>query len=81
MGDAEKIYRMNVQYGHKELKPIEHVLTWLDHDRFEVRSEYMTFTWPADDLGIVLAYVNPIAFANERPPRLSLWKRLSRLAF
>jgi hypothetical protein len=80
MGDADEVYRMNIQYGHKELKPIEHVLTWLDHDRFEVRSEYMTITGPADDLGIMLAY-KPVSFANERPPRLSLWQRLSRLVF
>lgn len=76
--EGEPIVRVTWQYGVARLKPIGHFLTWLDHDTFEVRSEIMTVTAPADDLGLVVAYMRPITFVNERPERPTVWHRLTR---
>jgi hypothetical protein len=68
--EGDRVYRVTYLTGVMELEPIEHVLTWLDYDSFEVRSEYMTMTGcRAEDLGMVLSYMRPITFANERPER------------
>ncbi len=82
MVEDEPVYRLTYLTGVAEIKPVEHFLTWLDHDNFEVRSEIMTMTGcRVEDLGMVLAHFQPITFVNEHPPAppsplRRLWDRI-----
>jgi hypothetical protein len=74
--EGERLYRVEYMAGVTVLKRPEHVLTWLDHERFEEHSEIMTVSACAEDLGMIILYMQPLTFANERPPAPSLWQRV-----
>lgn len=65
--------------GVTQIKPIEHVATWRDHNTFGMESAYVRW-FDCDDvtLRIMLQQGMHIRFTNERPmaPKLSWWQRL-----
>lgn len=77
---GEDHFTLNVMYGVKKLKPIEHIATWKSHELFDMESEIMRMT-DCDDMMLVMA-LNAgmhISFTNERPPSPPRQNWLQRL--